>query len=281
MNGYTSKRTNASQSFGYDELMAILDTEAKRPIFEEKRNIRLIDYSLAEEWLKEIGININPFNDKNSVKQVIEKGNKIKETIGELTLEKVKNGGESFKILIERITGYLGQEGKLEKSDLIFVFGGKDIGRIQKAVELWKAGWAPKIWISGGHPIYQEYEPEALTFKKLALEAGVPENCIYTEPDSITIADNCRRSLNLMEEKEVKFERMIIIISWYAQKRAWMMMEKYLPNGVELINSKALRKSESQVFPMEWYKSDYGINIIFNEFLKMRVHDSLVMGRLI
>ena len=78
-----------------------------------------------------------------------------------LTLERVKSGDVKFNDLMQKITEYLGQEDKLEKGDYIFVFGGKNVGRIQKAIELWKEGWAPKIWISGGHPIYQEYEPEA------------------------------------------------------------------------------------------------------------------------
>jgi len=153
MSGYVSKRTNASQSFDYDELMAILDTEAKRPIIEEKRDRKLIDYSLAKRWLELLGISTDPFSFNNDVKQVIEKSNKSKETIGPLTLEKIKGGDTNFKSLIQEITEYLGHEDKLGKSGFIFVFGGKNVGRIQKAVELWKAGWAPKNWISGGHPI--------------------------------------------------------------------------------------------------------------------------------
>ena len=281
MNGYVSKRTNASQSFDYEELKATLDAEAKRSIIEEKRDIELIDYSLAEKWLRMLGISTDPFNKKNDVKEIIDECNKSKENIGRLTLEKINSGDENFKKLIQKITDYLGGEDKLEKSDFIFVFGGKNIGRIQKAVELWKQGWAPLIWISGSHPIYQEYEPEAFTFKRIAMENGVPEDCIFTEPNSMTIASNCRGSLNLMDEKNIKFKKMILIISWYAQKRAWMTMEKYLPMGTKLINSNALMEPDNQVAPTKWYESDYGTNIVFNEFFKMRVHDSLVMGRLI
>ncbi len=183
--------------------------------------------------------------------------------------------------LIEKITGYLGQEDTLGKSDFIFVFGGKNLGRIQKTVELWKSEWAPRIWISGGHPIYLEYEPEAITFKKWAMENGVPEEAINIEPDSITIADNARKSLNLMDKEKIGFEKMIIVISWYAQKRAWMTLEKYIPTGAKLININALMEFDNQVSPTKWFESDYGVNIVFNEFLKMRVHDCLVMNRLI
>jgi len=84
-----------------------------------------------------------------------------------------------------------------------------------------------------------------------------------------------------MDERNIKPEKMILIISWYAQKRAWMTMEKYLPVGAKLVNSNAIMEPDNQVAPIKWYESDYGINIVFNEFLKMRVHDSLVMNRLI
>ena len=155
------------------------------------------------------------------------------------------------------------------------------MGRIEKAVELWKAGWAPKIWISGGHPIYLEREPEALTFKRYAIENGVPEESILIEPESITIADNIRRSLNKMDETKINFHRIILIISWYAQKRAWVTMEKYLPVGKKAININALMEPDNQVSKTNWYESDYGINIIFNEYFKMRIHDSLVTNRLV
>jgi hypothetical protein len=253
----------------------------KTTIKNNKRNIKLIDYTLAESWLKAIDIKSDPFNDKNDVKRIIDECNRSKENIGRLTLERLNDGDENLKEIIQRITKYLGHEDKLEKSDFIFVFGGRKVGRINKAIELWKAGMAPKIWISGGHPIYKKYEPEALTFKRMAIDAGVPAECIFTEQDSITIADNCRRSLNLMERKNVDFEKMILIITWYAQKRAWMTMEKYLPVGKKLFNSNALLEEESDVSPTKWYESDYGINVVFNEFLKMRVHDSLVMSRLV
>ncbi len=281
MGNYVSKRVNASEAFDYDELMAILETEAKRPIVEEKRDINLVDYSLANKWLEEVGIGTDPFTINNDIKQILEKGNTSKETIGPLTLEKIKSGDTNFKCLLQKITAYLGQEDALEKSDFIFVFGGKNVGRIQKAVALWKAGWAPKIWISGGHPIYQEYKPEALTFKKIAIKEGVPEDCIFIEPNSITIADNCRRSLNLMDEKHITFGKMILIINWYAQKRAWMVMEKYLPVGTTLFNSNALMEPDNQVSKTKWYETDYGINIIFNEYIKMRVHDCLAKCRIV
>ena len=271
-----SKRTDPSQFLGYEELLIILEVEAKRPIIEEKRMKKLIDYSLAEEWLKEIRIDTELFSYNKDIREVLKEGNEVKKVIAQRTLEKVSKEEESLMSLIKKIADYLGEEDKLEKSDFIFVFGGKNLGRMQKAVELWREGWAEKIWISGSHPVYEEYEAEALTFKKWAVKDGVPESAIITESQSLTIADNIRRSLNLMDEKGISFKKMVLVISWYAQKRAWMTMERHVK--AKLININAKMEKDNLVSRETWYKSDYGINIIFNEFLKMRIHDGLIMN---
>lgn len=66
-----SKQSNLSQFIDYEELQTILAIEAKRPIVEAKRNLKLVDYSLASQWLNEVGISINPFEDCDDVKQLI------------------------------------------------------------------------------------------------------------------------------------------------------------------------------------------------------------------
>ncbi len=281
MNGYISKRTNASQSIDFEEIKTIISFEDKRPIIEEKRKIELVDYSLASKWLKELGINNDPFSSNLDVESVIREGNLSKETIGRITVKRIRTKDSRFMSLLNQISEYLGHEDKLEQSDFIFVFGGKNLGRIKKAVQLWKDRYAPKIWISGGHPIYQVYEPEALTFRKWAVDNGVPENCIYIEPNSLTIADNIKRSLNLMDELRIHPHKLILVMSWYAQKRAWMMAEKYLPAGSSLINKNGEMNYGDQLSKTKWFETEYGVNIIFNEFFKMRINDSLLKEKLV
>ncbi|MFA6250268.1 MAG: YdcF family protein [Candidatus Shapirobacteria bacterium] len=276
--GYVSKRNDASQAFDYEELQEILKMEAKRPIREEKRMVKLVDYSLARKWLKEIGVDSKAFSRMVGIISIIDECNKIKEKIGKLTLEKVNKKEEGLLKLLEKIKLYLGQEDTLENGDIILVFGGKNPGRIKKAVELWKQGWAPRILISGNHPIYFEHEPEALAYKKWAIENGVPEKSILTESQSITIVDNIKRSLSLLENRKVIFNKIITVIGWYAQKRAWMSLDKYLPRNKQIIRVNAFLDDDNQLSPTKWHLSEFGINIIFNEFVKMKIHDWLVMN---
>lgn len=272
---YKSPRTNPSQGFDTAELQHITEREAKRPLIPHKRDLNLVDFQLAEKWLQYVNSPFNPFRSTN-MSEVVDQANSIKESIGSLTLRLLQEENKEMTQLIQDINSYLGKEDPLEKSDFIFVFGGKTFGRIQTGVELWKAGWAPKIWISGGHPVYQESESEAIIFKRWAMEQGVPEDVIFIEPHSITIADNVRRSLNAMDEMGVIFSKMILVMGWYAQKRAWVTMEKYMPEGKKLINRNAAMDEDNLTHKDRWYKTEYGINIVFNEFVKMKINEILI-----
>ena len=107
MSDFVSQRTNASQAFDLEELKAILDREAKRPTILSKRYLKLVDYSLVEEWLNLIGIETNPFLVKNNTKVVTESGNEIKDSLSKLSLAKLKKGDEKLLALFTKITFFL------------------------------------------------------------------------------------------------------------------------------------------------------------------------------
>ena len=58
-------------------------------------------------------------------------------------------------------------------------------------------------------------------------------------------------------------------------------MEKYVPKGTKLININASSEKDSLLLADNWHKSDYGINVIFNEFIKMYINDILVSNLLV
>jgi len=88
---------------------------------------------------------------------------------------------------------YIGSKTEIDtkvKSDVIFVLGAKSywgrnfnpclLSRVEHAVELYKAGYAPKILMSGGDDI-EDHVNEADTMKKMAVEMGIPPEDIQTE----------------------------------------------------------------------------------------------------
>ncbi len=245
------------------DLDVILGEESKR---EPRTPEHFVDFFLFEKWLRFSGIDPASFLGIENPDEVLEFGSQIQQQVVEATLR------ARDKEVFEEITQYLGEEDELlPLVDLVFVFGSKSTVRIAKAVELFKNGRARAIWISGRHPIYEENKlPEALVLANWAMSHGVPKDRIYVEPFSISIPDNVKTSLNLMEALRLKINSMVSVISWFAQRRAWGHFRKFAPENLKIYRVNAPSLSP-ELFPQNWFNTEKGIKIVFNEFIKMRV----------
>ena len=124
--------------------------------------------------------------------------------------------------------------------------------------------------ISGHGPFYeeiQEGQTEAEKLKRFATEQCIPESDILIETNSITIPDNVKSSLNFLEENNILHKRIILINSPFSQRRGWIHFQKYSEN----IQFFRINSDVSNIFSRdEWYKSETGIRIIINEFIKIK-----------
>lgn len=78
-------------------------------------------------------------------------------------------------------------------SDVIFVFGSRDLAVPRRAAELYRAGHAARILVSGRlGPMTRDVFPqaEALVFRDLLLDAGVPDRAIITEVEAGNTLEN-------------------------------------------------------------------------------------------
>ena len=202
------------------------EKEAWRDPVRGKADIHYPSFDTVVNRLNFLGISSGIFLDDVGWEEVISEGKSLEQEVVKKTLARVDD--VDLKEVLGEVAGYLGEEDVLRISDLIFVFGSKSLSRIQKAVKLYKGGLAPKIFITGGHPFYEQGEPEAQVFRGYAVERGVPEKDIIVEPESITVADNVRRSLNLFDKMGMKYLNMILVTAWFAQRRSWAFMMKYI-----------------------------------------------------
>lgn len=256
------------------ELQDILATEAQRKLPVGKEKIHYPDFLLITELFDKFSLPFDIFS-KDYDPKTLERYDLIED--GKRLIEQLKNKILSLKPsnqdieLFDKIYDYLSQQDKPKKADLIFVFGSKTLARIEKAIELYKNNFSELIVISGGNPIYEQDKeiPEAERYKSVALEKGVPEKDTIAETKSISIPDNVRSSLNLLDEKSVRFNSMILVNSPYSQRRGWCHFKKYLPDEIRLIrvNSNTIPQYERS----NWYKNEDGISVIINEFVKMKV----------
>ena len=104
-------------------------------------------------------------------------------------------------------------------ADVIVLLGGGSHERPVRAVELFKAGAAPRIIISGlGDDGFN---------RRFLLRAGIPSSAIQVEGKSETTCENARFTIPLMRTQNL--HSAILVTSWYHSRRALRCFEHYGP----------------------------------------------------
>lgn len=121
------------------------------------------------------------------------------------------------------------EAGELQEVDCILVLGClvKDGGepshmledRLRRGVELYKAGAAPKLLMSGDHGRKDYNEVEAM--KQYAIEQGVPSEDIFMDHAGFSTYDSCFRAKDIFTA-----EKMIVVTQRYHLYRALYVAEK-------------------------------------------------------
>lgn len=259
-------RTHFSQLPSIAETEEILKKEAKRALVPSKFDKHYTDFSTVIEWLKEVGLETKIFEEELSWQEIVATGEEMKTELVKKTIGMIGNS------IVDKINEYISGPNNSEKSDVILVFGGKDIRRAQLGAELWKKGVADIVFIAGGSPNYTQWfdKPEALAFKDEMVKMGVPEEKILTEIKSITIPDNVRSALNTMDELKIGYNKITYVVAWYATRRVWVHLMKYGPEKIKA-NGTSLLVVNPELSEDGWFNNEMGIKTIFGEFVKMKM----------
>ena len=107
-----------------------------------------------------------------------------------------------------------------EPQDRVHLNKGAD--RIMHTVQLYKLGKVPLIIVSGGSgKIISKNEPsEAEQIKKVLLVSGVPEQHILLETRSRNTYENARFTTQLLEDKELSKDNLLMVTSAFHMRRA-------------------------------------------------------------
>lgn len=142
---------------------------------------------------------------------------------------KSKNNNQEInaelKSSVEKFSNYLKIEDKPEKSDTIFILGGSSPAPIEKALELYNAGYSPKIaFIStggnfGGEKVWNM--PENEYYKKILIAGGVPEDAIVTEGKTTNTLAEAKAAIPFLKEKGINPEKIILVARPIHQRRAF------------------------------------------------------------
>lgn len=141
------------------------------------------------------------------------------------------------------------------KSDVIVVLGG-DEGRLEKAVELYKQGYASKILLSPISPL-----PGGLSISE-ANKLGIPREAILVESGSSSTRNTIYYLNNIMIN--YNFKSAIIVTSDYHMRRTMMTFDKYKSSTFTIHYVSAL-----DLKGRKWYERPDKFKIWYTEFKRL------------
>lgn len=118
---------------------------------------------------------------------------------------------------------------ELKAADLIWALGSHDLRVADRVAELWHAGMAPLIVMSGGLGNFTERvfeKPEADLFAERAIELGIPKEVILIENKSTNTGENVKFTRQLLEEHGIKVESGIAVQKPYMERRTFATIAK-------------------------------------------------------
>lgn len=154
-----------------------------------------------------------------------------------------------------------------QAADVIVVFaggvgesgkaGGGYQERISQAVDLYRAGHAPRLLISSGY-VFTLREAEVM--KTVAVDNGVPADAILLEEQARNTFENVTLSGRILDERG--WRRILLVSSPYHMRRAVATWRKLMP-GIEVIPTPV---PQSQFYVHEWGASLEQIRGILHEY---------------
>jgi uncharacterized SAM-binding protein YcdF (DUF218 family) len=112
----------------------------------------------------------------------------------------------------------------ISKSDVIVLLEGDGLNRCQKAVDLYKNGWADKIIFSGGICDYSYGSFPIIDVLPHLLELGVPESDIIVENKSLNTREQAEFVIDLVQKNNWK--KLILVATHDHQYRAYLTFLK-------------------------------------------------------
>lgn len=143
-----------------------------------------------------------------------------------------------------------------KKADVIIMLGGGDKGRMEKAAELYHAGYADYVMIT---PESADIYPQSTEF---ALELGIPEGAIIEEYEATSTYTNATESLKIMDEHG--FDSALVVTSDYHLKRSKMIYDRVSDGKYDLSYIAALSTDGKS-----WNERPDAGRAWFSEFYKL------------
>lgn len=149
-------------------------------------------------------------------------------------------------------------------ADAIIVLGGDWKGRIQKGIELYRQGLAPRLVVTGGRWVAPE-TTEADYLASVAVRAGTPSEAIMAERHSHSTWQDAVYTLELVRQQG--YRRVLLVTSdWHSRRASWVFRRVYGPAGIEVIS---VPSPEWRFDTLHWWQYPDGGETIVIEYIRL------------
>lgn len=195
-----------------------------------------------------------------------------------------------YEEFLKQIEDFMFIEDKPEKADVIFVPGNGYPQMAEKAAELYRNGFAPKILPSGRYSITAgrftgvldkkecycgTYKTEWDFLKDVLMQNGVPEEAILKEDQATYTYENAIYSRQVTDHAELEIERAILCCKSYHARRCLMYYQLLYPETefyVVPVNADGITREN-------WRKNEEGIDAVTGELSRIVKQFSLMLER--
>ncbi len=157
----------------------------------------------------------------------------------------------------------------LAPADMIWALGSHDLRVADRVAELWHAGLAPRVVLSGGLGNFTEgvfEKPEAELFAERAVALGVPEAVLMIEPRSSNCGENVLLTQALLAEHGLQISSAIAVQKPYMERRTFATIRQQWPGLSVQVTSPQL---SFQAYPTEEISRDDVVRIMVGDLQRL------------
>jgi uncharacterized SAM-binding protein YcdF (DUF218 family) len=177
----------------------------------------------------------------------------------------------TYKPILNSMAHYLVYPDKKERSDFIVLLGGETDGqRTRKAVELYRAGLAPKIIVSSGARISWR-TTESKEMVALLRQLHVPDHDIVLEEKSRSTYENALYTRQMIKKETLRYKRITIVTdNWHTRRSVFIFRKVFADSGIEInsVGSYSLEKVQLD----NWWHDHESAQTILSEWSRLIVY---------
>jgi|LGVE01.1.fsa_nt_gb uncharacterized SAM-binding protein YcdF (DUF218 family) len=168
----------------------------------------------------------------------------------------------------ESITDFIFVNDPIEKADVILIPGGSHLELINKAVELYKQGYANYILPSGGfNKKIPDYESEYEFLREEAIKQGIPDRVILKENKAAHTFDNAQFSYEVCLRNNIEMKKVILVCKNFHSRRAYITYKLNFPRETQIIVQSIV--DGNGITRDNWIESDTKRKVVMGEVLKI------------